>query len=154
MATDKKHIAVYLDKDNEDSLNQYVATNGGIKYSAAVNQILSAFFGNKTSPSLSNTPVTDNLEEIIEAKLAEALQGSRPSDILSDGLPEKVAALETRLDDLGNIPSDTPSDILERMAALEETINTLSNRPSDTPDFDQLIEAAIAKQMTESLGES
>jgi len=68
MATDKKHIAVYLDKAVEDALTAFCTANGmeskkGPMYSAAVNKALSEFFGiesntpnNKSSNTPGNTP--------------------------------------------------------------------------------------------------
>ena len=50
MATDKKHIAVYLDKSVEEALTEFCTANGmeskkGPMYSAAVNKALAQFFG-------------------------------------------------------------------------------------------------------------
>ena len=97
MATDKKHIAVYLEKENEAALNEYVAKRGGIKFSAAINEILAAYFGHTTSRVPSVIPfepqVTDNLEELVEAKVNEALGGIAPSELL-----EKIARLEAKVE--------------------------------------------------------
>lgn len=50
MATDKKHIAVYLDKAVEDALISFCEQKGlkskkGFMYSAGVNAVLAEFFG-------------------------------------------------------------------------------------------------------------
>lgn len=136
MATDKKHIAVYLEKENEAALNEYVVERGGIKFSAAINEILAAYFGHTTSrvPSVIpfNPPVTppapETLEEMVKAQVAIALGGIAPSELL-----EKMAALEAKVEALSATPSTAPEN-------LEAVV---SDR----------IEAIIQKQMTEALGE-
>ncbi|MEG4446697.1 hypothetical protein QUB49_33910 [Microcoleus sp. AT9_B4] len=79
MATDKKHIAVYLDKAVEEALSKFCTDNGleskkGLMYSAAVNKALAQFFGVESSiPSItpgntvSNIPsdIPDNLEQLV-----------------------------------------------------------------------------------------
>jgi len=69
MATDKKHIAVYLDKAVEDALTAFCTANGmeskkGPMYSAAVNKALSEFFkveNNTPDDESGNIPdTTDN----------------------------------------------------------------------------------------------
>ncbi|MEG4521000.1 hypothetical protein [Microcoleus sp. AT9b-C5] len=95
MATDKKHIAVYLDKAVEDALSKYCTDNGleskkGLMYSAAVNKALAQFFEVESStPSTtpgntaSNIPsdIPDNWEqriaEIVERKMSGAIEQLR-----------------------------------------------------------------------------
>jgi hypothetical protein len=66
MATDKKHIAVYLDPAVEQSLIAFCQKKGliskkGTMYSAGVNAALAAFFGTANTDE-SNTPeTTDNI---------------------------------------------------------------------------------------------
>jgi len=65
MATDKKHIAVYLDPAVEQALIAFCEQKGlkskkGFMYSAGVNAVLAAFFGiadiDNILQSSSNTP--------------------------------------------------------------------------------------------------
>jgi hypothetical protein len=96
MPTDKKHIAVYLDKAVEDALTAFCVANGmeskkGLMYSAAVNKILSEFF----NPA-SNTP-----------------------DYATSNIPSSAAS-----NVLDNIPSNT-LDIEERLSAIEERLGKL-----------------------------
>ncbi|AFZ15705.1 hypothetical protein Cri9333_4949 (plasmid) [Crinalium epipsammum PCC 9333] len=130
MATDKKHIAVYLDKENEKSLMEYIKQHGGIKYSAAVNQILATFFGN----SLSNLPVTDKLEatitRIVEEQLSK-ISSITPSNVPSDEVLERLSILENKLEDLSSIPETIPSSLLEQEVV--EPGQILSNIPGIAP---------------------
>ena len=74
MATDKKHIAVYLDKSVEDALTEFCTANGmeskkGPMYSAAVNKALAQFFGidSTTSNTVpSTTPDTGLAQRLTE----------------------------------------------------------------------------------------
>ncbi|AFZ15754.1 hypothetical protein Cri9333_4999 (plasmid) [Crinalium epipsammum PCC 9333] len=129
MATDKKHIAVYLDKENEKSLMEYIKQHGGIKYSAAVNQILATFFGN----SLSNLPVTDELEatitRIVEEQLSNLLSIT-PSNVPSAEVLERLSILEKKLAHLSNIPETISGNLLEQEVVEPEQI--LSNIPGIT----------------------
>ena len=96
MATDKKHIAVYLDKAVEDALTAFCTANGmeskkGPMYSAAVNKALSEFFkveNNTPDDESGNIPdTTDNTvtahlimnHNLIEESLQERLKESRES---------------------------------------------------------------------------
>lgn len=74
MATDKKHIAVYLDKAVEDALSKFCTANGleskkGLMYSAAVNKALAQFFG---------------LESNISGNTTSNIPGNTSSNIPSD----------------------------------------------------------------------
>ncbi|AFZ15501.1 hypothetical protein Cri9333_4723 (plasmid) [Crinalium epipsammum PCC 9333] len=153
MATDKKHIAVYLDKGNEKSLMEYIKQHGGIKYSAAVNQILATFFGN----SLSNLPVTDELEatitRIVEEQLSK-LPSITPSDLPSAEVLERLSTLENKLEDLSNIPETIPGNILEQEVVEPEQI--LSNIPGIAPSevgSVSLEVAETARQLEEEAAE-
>lgn len=91
MATDKKHIAVYLDKAVEDALSKFCTDNGleskkGLMYSAAVNKALAQFFEVESSTpgnTASNIPsdIPDNLDqriaEIVERKMSGAIEQLR-----------------------------------------------------------------------------
>ena len=89
MATDKKHIAVYLDKSVEDALTEFCVTNGmesrkGPMYSAAVNKALAQFFGiDRTTP--------DNIPSTTDAKLTQHLAE------LETQLSERLEEIEERL---------------------------------------------------------
>ena len=94
MATDKKHIAVYLDKAVEDALTEFCTANGmeskkGPMYSAAVNKALAQFFGfpitiPSTTPDTipSTTPDTEFNQRLTE---------------LETQLSERFAQVEERL---------------------------------------------------------
>jgi hypothetical protein len=93
MATDKKHIAVYLAPEVEQALIAFCQAKGliskkGTMYSAGVNAALAAFFGiadiDNILQSSSNTP-------------------SKPSNIPS-GQPSTIP------NNIGNIPGNIPSE--------------------------------------------
>ena len=69
MPTLKKHIAVYLSADNERHLEKYCEEKG-LKYSAAVNEILSMFFG-EGERSKGNRPIRISSVLGLEDRLAE-----------------------------------------------------------------------------------
>jgi hypothetical protein len=103
MATDKKHIAVYLDPAVEQALVAFCEQKGlkskkGFMYSAGVNAVLAAFFGiadiDNILQSSSNTP-------------------SKPSNIPSN-TPSNIPSSQpsTIPNNIGNIPSNTPSGVL------------------------------------------
>jgi len=99
VATDKKHIAVYLDKAVEDALTAFCTANGmeskkGPMYSAAVNKALAQFFGIE-STTLDNIPNDSD--------------GNIPSDIPSN-IP-------------GNIPVSTDTQLAQRLAELETQLS-------------------------------
>ena len=95
MATDKKHIAVYLAPEIEQALIAFCEQKGlkskkGFMYSAGVNAALAAFFGiadiDNILQSNSNTPFKSS-----------NIPSSQPSTILNI---------------TGNIPSNIPSEVL------------------------------------------
>ena len=96
MATDKKHIAVYLDKSVEDALTEFCTANGmeskkGPMYSAAVNKALAQFFGiDSTIPNAAPSNIPSN----IDAKLAQHLAE------LETQLFERLEKIEERLEKL------------------------------------------------------
>ena len=71
MPTQKKHIAVYLSADNERYLEAYCKEKG-LKYSAAVNEILSVFFDGGESGK-GNRPIKISSVLGLEDKLRELL---------------------------------------------------------------------------------
>lgn len=110
MATNKKHIAVYLDPAVEQALIAFCQEKGliskkGTMYSAGVNAALAAFFGVANTDE-SNTPkTTDNILQAI---------GNTPD--VTGGL----------LQSAGNIPNQSFTE-LSSIPAL-----TIGNIPSKT----------------------
>jgi len=98
MATDKKHIAVYLDPTVEKALIAFCEQKGliskkGTMYSAGVNAALATFFGVSSGEAdSSNTPqVISNIP----------IQSSTILDPISGNILQAT----------GNIPSDRRNDI-------------------------------------------
>jgi hypothetical protein len=102
MATDKKHIAVYLDPAVEQALVTFCQQRGliskkGTMYSAGVNAALAAFFEvadiDNILQSSSNTPsATDNIP------------------INTGNIPD--GHISTIPSNSSNIPGNTPSEVL------------------------------------------
>ena len=99
MATDKKHIAVYLDPAVEQALIAFCEQKGlkskkGFMYSAGVNAALAAFFGiadiDNILQSSSNTP---SKPSNIPSNQPSTIPSNQPSTIPSN---------------TGNIPSNIP----------------------------------------------
>jgi hypothetical protein len=97
MATDKKHIAVYLAPEVEQALIAFCEQKGlkskkGFMYSAGVNAVLAAFFGiadiDNILQSSSNTPSNTPSK-------SSNIPSSQPSTIPNN---------------TGNIPGNTPSE--------------------------------------------
>ena len=110
MATDKKHIAVYLDPAVEQALIAFCEQKGmvskkGFMYSAGVNAVLAEFFG-LSSAEPGNTP----------PKL-----GNIPSELNNTPLPASNILVAD------NIPTDTVTQEVTdtRISALEERIEVL-----------------------------
>ena len=84
MATDKKHIAVYLDKAVEDALSKFCTDNGleskkGLMYSAAVNKVLAQFFGvesttHSTTPGNTSNNIPDTIPDNLDQRIAEIFE--------------------------------------------------------------------------------
>lgn len=97
MATDKKHIAVYLAPEVEQALIAFCQEKGliskkGTMYSAGVNAALAQFFG-IVDDEVSNTPLAT---------------GNTPSD--SGNIP--VKRVSTIPNNSSNILGNTPSEVL------------------------------------------
>jgi hypothetical protein len=95
MATDKKHIAVYLDPAVEQALIAFCEQKGlkskkGFMYSAGVNAALAAFF---------------EIADIDNILQSSSNIPSKPSNIPS-------SQSSTIPNNTGNIPSNTPSEVL------------------------------------------
>jgi hypothetical protein len=91
MATDKKHIAVYLDPAVEQALIAFCEQRGlkskkGFMYSAGVNAALAEFFA-IADPEAGNIPQTSNI--LTEASNTQL--GNIPTASASNILTESVA---------------------------------------------------------------
>jgi hypothetical protein len=104
MATDKKHIAVYLDKAVEDALSKYCTDNGleskkGLMYSAAVNKALAQFFEVESTtlnklPSTTSNPIPSDIPDNWEQRIAEIIRPMRAelkAEITAEILGESAA---------------------------------------------------------------
>ena len=106
MATDKKHIAVYLDKAVEDALSKYCTDNGleskkGLMYSAAVNKALAQFFEVESStPSTTPSNTTSNIPSDIPDNWEQ-----RIAEIVDRRVDQKIdqAKAELRAENLGEL---------------------------------------------------
>jgi len=121
MATDKKHIAVYLDPAVEQALIAFCERKGliskkGFMYSAGVNAALAEFFSIADTEA-GNIPLSDNipLSSNILGKISNTLNDSRnipatsASDILAgDNIPLHAGNILTKRD---NIPVRSASNI-------------------------------------------
>jgi len=118
MATDKKHIAVYLDKAVEDALIEFCTANGmeskkGPMYSAAVNKALAQFFGidstipdtmPSTIPDTIPSSILDTMPSTIPDTIPSTILDTMPSTILDTELAQRLVTLETQLSErLGEI---------------------------------------------------
>ena len=97
MATDKKHIAVYLAPEVEQALVAFCEQNGliskkGTMFSAGVNAALAQFFG-IVDTEVSNTPLTASTIPSKCGNILSKLEGNIP-------------------DNTGNILSNIPSESL------------------------------------------
>jgi hypothetical protein len=104
MATDKKHIAVYLDPAVEQALTEFCTASGleskkGPMYSAAVNKALAQFFEvesttpNKLPSTTSNTipsDIPDNWEQRI-AEIIKPLRAELKAELKAEILGESAA---------------------------------------------------------------
>jgi hypothetical protein len=99
MATDKKHIAVYLDPAVEQALIEFCQKKGliskkGTMYSAGVNAALAAFFG-----------IAD-IDNILQSS------SNTPSNTLSKPSNIPINQPSTIPNNAGNIPDNIPSEAL------------------------------------------
>jgi hypothetical protein len=130
MATDKKHIAVYLDPAVEQALIAFCEQKGlkskkGFMYSAGVNAVLAEFFGISDS-NLDNIPLdTGNIPSGVS---------NIPPD--TGNIPSGVSNIPP---DTGNIPSGV-SNILDK------TDNILATLASNIPVQSIGLEALPGKQ--------
>jgi hypothetical protein len=125
MATDKKHIAVYLDSAVEQALVAFCEQKGlkskkGFMYSAGVNAVLAEFFG------ISDTD-TD--------------KGDIPTD--SSNIPSEAGNIPL---DLGNIPSEAGNIPLDLGNILDNADNILATLSSNVPAQNMSLEVLPGKQ--------
>jgi hypothetical protein len=117
MATDKKHIAVYLDPAVEAALVAFCEQKGlkskkGTMFSAGVNAVLAEFFG-ITNTEVGNIPqTTDNIPQTTDNIPAE---NSNTSQITDNILAENSNTLIK----VGNIPVALISNIPPESIAVE-----------------------------------
>jgi len=121
MATDKKHIAVYLDKAVEDALTEFCTANGmeskkGPMYSAAVNKALAQFFGFPiTIPSTTPDTIPSTTPDTIPSTTPDTIPSTTPDTIPSTTpdteFNQRLTELETQLS--------------ERFAQVEERLGKL-----------------------------
>ena len=118
MATDKKHIAVYLDPAVEQALIAFCEQKGliskkGFMYSAGVNAALAEFFGIADTEA-GNIPQTDNIlgeaSNTLNISNIPTTSGSniRSSNIRSSNIPSDIGNILPKPD---NIPVSSASNI-------------------------------------------
>jgi hypothetical protein len=121
MATDKKHIAVYLDPAVEQALIAFCEQKGliskkGFMYSAAVNAALAEFFG-IVDTEIGNIPPNSNIPLVgnILGYTSNTLNDLRniPTD---DNIPLKTGNILTKPD---NIPATSASNIPLKSLVME-----------------------------------
>ena len=162
MATDKKHIAVYLDPAVEQALIAFCQEKGliskkGTMFSAGVNAALAAFFGiadidnilqsSSNTPSLigSNIPNSVTSNTPTESIDAEVLPGKSESGD-SEELPNKVddEVTERLQNELGNLRSQLETLQTAQLAA--------KFKPPEAPDLLNRLKAK-RKKVTASLAD-
>lgn len=92
MATNRKHIAVYLETAVQEALEEFCANNGleskkGLMYSAAVNKALAQYFQLENITTLSNTPNT----------APSNTSNDTPDTAISNTLEQRLTEIEQRL---------------------------------------------------------
>jgi hypothetical protein len=114
MATDKKHIAVYLDPAVEQALIAFCEQKGliskkGFMYSAGVNTALAEFFGIADTEA-GNIPPNDNIPSSGNTLgKTSNIPATSASDIPGDNIPLDTGNILTQRD---NIPVRSASNIL------------------------------------------
>ncbi len=117
MATDKKHIAVYLDPAVEAALVTFCEQKGlkskkGTMFSAGVNAVLAEFFG-ITNTEVGNIPqTTDNIPQTTDNIPAENSNTSQ----ITDNIPGENSNTFIKA---GNIPVALISNIPPESIAVE-----------------------------------
>jgi hypothetical protein len=135
MATDKKHIAVYLAPEVEQPLIAFcerkeLKSKKGTMFSAGVNAALSEFFGisnieeSNTRQKVDNIPQTDNIPQ--EAGNILSNSGNTPASADNTILPNTsntpASADNTILPNTSNIPSESlVVEVMQRKHPLSES---------------------------------
>ena len=153
MATDKKHIAVYLDPAAEQALIAFCEQKGmvskkGFMYSAGVNAVLAEFFG-LSSAEPGNTP--QKLRNIPSDLNNTPLSGSNilvadniPTDTVTQEITDtRISALEERIEVL-------QESLQESLKALWEALpgKLESGDSAELPKVD----SGVAEQLQNGLG--
>jgi hypothetical protein len=113
MATDKKHIAVYLDPAVEQALIAFCEQKGliskkGFMYSAGVNVALAEFFGIADTEA-GNIPQSSNIPgEASNTLNTHNIPATSASNIPNSNIPSDIGNILSRRD---NIPVSSASNI-------------------------------------------
>jgi chromosome segregation ATPase len=152
MATDKKHIAVYLDPAVEQALIAFCEQKGmvskkGFMYSAGVNAVLAEFFGLSAEPGntpqkLRNIPSEFNNTPLLGSNI---LVGDNiPTDTVTQEVTDtRISALEERIEVL-------QESLQESLKALWEALpgKLESGDSAELPKVD----SGVAEQLQNGLG--
>jgi hypothetical protein len=160
MATDKKHIAVYLDPAVEQALIAFCEQKGlkskkGFMYSAGVNAALVAFFGiadiDNILQSNSNTPakssnIPSNQPSTVPKTTGNIL-GKTPPEALQEVLPGK-----SETGDSVELPK-VDSEVVERLQ--NELGNLKAENETLKTDYAQLLESStvVTKKLDQEVQE-
>ncbi|HEY9297066.1 MAG TPA: hypothetical protein VIQ31_11985 [Phormidium sp.] len=139
MATDKKHIAVYLNPAVEQALIAFCEQKGmvskkGFMYSAGVNAVLAEFFG-LSSAEPGNTP--QNLGNI-PSKLNNTPLSTSSNILVADNIPTDTVTqevTETRISVLEERVEVLQESLQESLKALWEALPGKSDGLSDSPEL-------------------
>lgn len=153
MATDKKHIAVYLDPAVEQALIAFCEQKGmvskkGFMYSAGVNAVLAEFFGllsaepGNTPQKLRNIPSELNNTPLLDSNILVA--DNIPTDTVTQEVTDtRISALEERIEVL-------QESLQESLKALWEALpgKLESGDSAELPKVD----SEVAEQLQNDLG--
>ena len=153
MATDKKHIAVYLDPAVEQALIAFCEQKGmvskkGFMYSAGVNAVLAEFFGlssaepGNTPQKLRNIPSELNNTPLLGSNIL--LGDNIPTDTVTQEVTDtRISALEERIEVL-------QESLQESLKALWEALpgKLESGDSAELPKVD----SGVAEQLQNGLG--
>lgn len=98
MATDKKHIAVYLAPEIEQALIAFCEQKGlkskkGTMFSAGVNAALAEFFGTASIEESNTPPQAGNIPERAGSNIPVESESNIPTEsLVGDELPGKLLA--------------------------------------------------------------
>jgi hypothetical protein len=149
MATDKKHIAVYLDPAVEQALIAFCEQKGliskkGFMYSAGVNAALAEFFGIADSEA-GNIPQSNNILD----KASNTLNTRNiPATSASNICASNIRASNIRASNIptGNIPSDIGNILLRRDNIPVSSDSNIPPEASNIPLKSLVMEVLPGKQ--------